>query len=146
MTTSMIRVEANLCREATGKKRHERREVASACCEHQRRRRRKRRKRGRRRIRWRRWKRKKGREKGKKTETKERGAAGQTWTGRTDVQEGRKLARLETISAVIYDALLAFQLCISGRRNELATRRDIHWQPQILGHLLVTFQHLYCPF
>lgn len=38
----------------------------------------------------------------------------------TDVQEGRKLARLETISAVIYDALLVFQLCISRRGNELA--------------------------
>lgn len=37
-----------------------------------------------------------------------------------DVQEGRKLARLETISAVIYDALLVFQLCISRRGNELA--------------------------
>lgn len=31
------------------------------------------------------------------------------------------MARLEIISAVIYEALLAFQLCISGRGNELKT-------------------------
>lgn len=42
---------------------------------------------------------------------------------RTDKQEGRKLARLEIISAVIYEALLAFQLCISGRGNGLTARR-----------------------
>lgn len=42
---------------------------------------------------------------------------------RTDKQEGRKLARLEIISAVIYEALLAFQLCISGRGNKLTARR-----------------------
>lgn len=43
---------------------------------------------------------------------------------RTDKQEGRKLARLEIISAVIYEALLAFQLCISGRGNELTASTD----------------------
>lgn len=41
---------------------------------------------------------------------------------RTGGQEGRKLARLEIISAVIYEALLAFQLCISGRGNELTAK------------------------
>lgn len=32
------------------------------------------------------------------------------------------MARLEIISAVIYEALLAFQLCISGRGNELMAK------------------------
>lgn len=51
----------------------------------------------------------------------------------TDVQEGRKLARLETISAVIYDALLVFQLCISRRGNELAAMRYTCTPPMDIG-------------
>lgn len=51
----------------------------------------------------------------------------------TDVQEGRKLARLETISAVIYDALLVFQLCISRRGNELAAMLYVHTSMDIAG-------------
>lgn len=130
MTTSTIQDGANPCREATVKKRHERREVASACCEAPTKRKKKKKEKEKMTM-----QKKKGgkngrregkKKKGEKGRKDERGARGQTWMRGTDVQEGRKLARLETISAVIYDALLVFQLCISRRGNELAAMLYVH--------------------